>query len=110
MGTTRIKKGDMVVVISGKDRDTSTPRRVLQVMHKSERVLVEGANMVKRHTRPNPQRNIKGGILERESALHISNVMPVDPETKRPTRVRTKVLDDGRRVRIAAGSGAMLDK
>ena len=110
MGKTRIKKGDMVVVISGKDRDPSTPRRVLQVMNASSRVLVEGANMVKRHTRPNPQRNIKGGILERESPLHVSNVMPVDPESKRPTRVRYKVLEDGKRVRIAARSGAILDK
>jgi len=110
MGKTRIKKGDMVLVVSGKDRDTTTPHRVLQVMPKASRVLVEGVNMVKRHTRPNPQRNIKGGILERESPMHVSNVMPVDPESKRPTRVRTKVLDDGRRVRVAARSGAMLDK
>jgi large subunit ribosomal protein L24 len=109
MGKKRIKKGDMVLVVTGKDRDLTTPRRVLQVSG-SERVLVEGANMVKRHTRPNPQRNIKGGILEKESPIHLSNVMPIDPESKRPTRVRTKVLDDGRRVRIAARSGAMLDK
>ena len=110
MGTTRIKKGDLVIVISGKDRDAKTPHRVLQVMPKVSRVLVEGVNMVKRHTRPNPQRNIKGGILEKESPLHISNVMPVDPESKRATRVRSKVLDDGKRVRVAVRSGAMLDK
>ncbi len=110
MGKTRIKKGDMVVVVSGKDRDPSTTHRVLQVMSASSRVLVEGVNMVKRHTRPNPQRNIKGGILERESPVHLSNVMPVDPDTKRPTRIRTKILEDGKRVRVAARSGAMLDK
>jgi large subunit ribosomal protein L24 len=110
MGKTRIKKGDMVVVVSGKDRDPSTTHRVLQVMARSSRVLVEGVNMVKRHTRPNPQRNVKGGILERESPVHMSNVMPVDPDTKRPTRIRTKVLEDGKRVRVAARSGAMLDK
>jgi large subunit ribosomal protein L24 len=110
MGTTRIKKGDMVLVVSGKDRDTKNPHRVLQVLPKASRVLVEGVNMVKRHTRPNPQRNIKGGILEKESPIHLSNVMPVDPETKRPTRVRSKRLDDGKRVRVAALSGAMLDK
>lgn len=110
MGKTRIKKGDMVIVVSGKDRDPSTPRRVLQVLPAKNRVLVEGVSMVKRHTRPNPQRNIKGGILERESTVHVSNVMPVDPETKRATRVRAKVLEDGRRVRVAARSGAMLDK
>ena len=66
--------------------------------------------MIKRHTRPNPQRNVKGGILERESPVHMSNVMPVDPDTKRATRVRTKVLEDGKRVRVAVRSGAMLDK
>jgi large subunit ribosomal protein L24 len=110
MGKRRIKKGDMVIVVSGKDRDPSTPRRVLQVMPRTSRLLVEGVNMVKRHTRPNPQRNIKGGILERESPIHESNVMPVDPDSKRATRVRTKVLEDGRRVRVAARSGSMLDK
>ena len=110
MGTTRIKKGDLVLVVSGKDRDTTTAHRVLQVLAKNSRVLVEGVNMVKRHTRPNPQRNIKGGILEKESPIHMSNVMPMDPESKRPTRVRTKLLDDGKRVRMAARSGAMLDK
>jgi large subunit ribosomal protein L24 len=110
MAKTRIKKEDLVVVISGKDRDLSKPRRVLQVIPSSGRVLVEGANMVKRHTRPNPQRNIKGGILEKESLLHISNVMPVDPETKKPTRVGSKMLEDGRRIRIAKRSGAPLDK
>jgi len=109
MSKSRVKKGDMVLVVTGKDRDLQTPRRVLQISG-AGRALVEGVNMVKRHTRPNPQKNIKGGILEKESPIHLSNVMPIDPESKRPTRVRTKVLDDGKRVRIAARSGAMLDK
>jgi large subunit ribosomal protein L24 len=110
MGNTRIKKNDMVLVISGKDRDLTTPRRVLQVMPAAGRARVEGAGMVKRHTRPNPQRNVKGGILQREASIHLSNLMPVDPDTKRPTRVRSKRLEDGKRVRVAARSGAMLDK
>ena len=110
MGKTRIKKDDMVFVIAGKSRDMTTPRRVLQVIPGKGTVLVEGANMVKRHTRPNPQKNIKGGILEKEAPLHASNVMPVDPETKKPTRVGAKRLEDGRLVRIAVRSGAMLDK
>ena len=106
----RIRKGDMVLVVSGKDRDPSTPRRVLQVMPRLGRVLVEGVNKIKRHTRPNPQKNVKGGILEREAPIHLSNVMPADPETKRPTRVGATRLEDGRSVRIARRSGAMLDK
>ena len=110
MGKIRIKKEDMVLVISGKDRDLSKPRRVLQVMPRSSKVLVEGANIIKRHTKPNPQKNIKGGVLEKEAPFHVSNVMLVDPETKRPTRVAIKVLEDGRHVRIARRSGAQLDK
>ena len=110
MGKTRIKKEDMVYVISGKDRDLTKPRRVLQVMPQDSRVLVEGANMIKKHARPNPQRNEKGGIVERESPIHVSNVVPVDPETKRPTRVGGKRLEDGRLVRVAKRSGAQLDK
>jgi large subunit ribosomal protein L24 len=110
MPKSRIKKEDEVVVIAGKDRDLTKPRRVLQVLHASDRVLVEGVNMVKRHTKPNPQKNVKGGILEKEAPIHVSNVMLVDPETKRPTRVRSKELEDGRRVRVAARSGAQIDK
>jgi len=110
MAKVRIRKEDQVVVIAGKDRDLTKPRRVLQVMPGQQRVLVEGANMVKRHTRPNPQRNIKGGIVEREAPLHISNVMLWDPEAKQPTRVGSRELEDGRRVRVARRSGAVLDK
>ena len=110
MAGVRIKKNDMVVVISGKDRDLAKPRRVLQVLPAKQRVLVEGAQMIKRHTRPNPQKNIKGGIVERESTMHISNVMLVDPETKKPTRVGIKKLEDGKRVRMARRSGAVIDK
>jgi large subunit ribosomal protein L24 len=109
MGKPRIKKGEMVIVIAGKDRDLGQPRRVLQVMPRKNRVLVEGANMIKRHERPNPQRNSKGGILEREASIHISNVMPVDPETGKHTRVGAR-LEDGRRARVAKRSGASLDK
>ncbi len=106
----KVKKEDMVVVISGKDRDRTTPHRVLRVYPKREMVLVEGVNMVKRHERPNPQRNIKGGILEKEAPIHVSNVMVVDPDSGKPTRVGMKTLEDGRRVRVARTSGAILDK
>jgi large subunit ribosomal protein L24 len=66
--------------------------------------------MVKRHTKPIPQRNVKGGIVEREGPIHLSNLMVVDPETDKPTRVARKRLEDGKRVRIAKRSGAILDK
>ena len=110
MAKIRIKKEDSVIVISGKYRDLTKPRRVLQVYPAEQRVLVEGANLIKRHTRPNPQRNIKGGIVERESPIHVSNVMIVDPDTKKPSRLGTQILEDGRRVRVATRSGAILDK
>ncbi len=109
MGKARIQKEDMVIVIAGKDRDLSKPRRVLQVYPSEERCLVEGVNKVKRHTRPNPQKNIKGGIVEREAPLHLSNVVPLDPDTKRGTRVGSK-LEGDKRVRISRRSGASLDK
>ena len=110
MAKVRIKKEDMVLVVSGKDRDLSKPRRVLQVYASKSKVLVEGVNMVKKHEKPNPRRNIKGGILEKETPIHISNVMLIDPESKRPTRVSMKTLEDGSKVRVAARSGAILDK
>lgn len=106
----RIKKEDKVFVISGKDRSRTTSRRVLQVMPTQQRILVEGVQMVKRHTKPNPQKNIKGGIVERESPIHVSNVLIVDPDTKKPSRVGMKRLADGKLVRIAKRSGAVLDK
>jgi large subunit ribosomal protein L24 len=103
-----VRKNDEVIVISGKDRGKRG--RVLQVLPERNRVVVEGVNVIKRHTRPNPQRNIKGGIVEREGSIHASNVQPVDPETGKATRVGRKVLEDGRRVRVARRSGSVLDK
>jgi large subunit ribosomal protein L24 len=103
-----IRKNDQVVVRAGKDRGKKG--RVLSVVPDKNRVVVEGVNMIKRHTRPNPQRNIKGGIVEREAAIHISNVMLVDPESNEPTRLGSKTLNDGTRVRISRKSGAAVDK
>lgn len=110
MSKARIKKGDTVVVIAGKDRDLTQQRRVLEVNRRADRVLVEGAGMIKRHTRPNPQKNIKGGIVERESPIHASNVMLVDPETKKHTRVGIQGDDRKSRVRVARRSGTPIDK
>jgi large subunit ribosomal protein L24 len=105
---TPVRKDDEVIVIGGKDRGKRG--RVLQVLPEKNRLLVEGVNMIKRHTRANPQKNIKGGIIEREAAIHASNVMPIDPDSGKPTRVGRKVLDDGRRVRISRRTGGVMDK
>jgi large subunit ribosomal protein L24 len=98
----RIRKGDTVVVISGKDKGKTG--KVTRVMREEDRVVVAGINLVKRHTRPTP-RNPSGGIVEREQAIHACKVMPVDPKSGKGTRVRFKTLDDGKKIRIAAKSG-----
>lgn len=104
----KIKKGDSVEVKSGKD--AGKRGRVLRVDRDRGRVVVEGVNMIKRHTRPNPQKKIQGGIVEREAAIHASNVMVVSPDSGRPTRVGYKILDDGRKVRVSKVDGAILDR
>ena len=98
----RIRKGDTVVVISGKDKGKTG--KVKRVLHDEDRVIVEGINLMKRHMRPTP-RNPGGGILEREQAIHASKVMPVDPKTGKGTRVRFKSVENDRKVRVAAKSG-----
>ncbi len=104
----KIKKGDNVEVISGKD--AGKKGRVLRVDRDRDRLVVEGVAMIKRHTRPNPQKKIQGGIVEREAAIHVSNVMVVSPDSGRPTRVGYKILDDGRKVRVSKVDGAILDR
>ncbi|HUF48908.1 MAG TPA: 50S ribosomal protein L24 [Vicinamibacterales bacterium] len=106
--TLPIRKNDTVVVIAGRDRGKRG--RVLRVEPTKTRVVVEGVNMVKRHTRPNPQRNIKGGIIEREAGLHASNVQLVCPECSRPTRIGRRRLDDGRHVRFCRKCEGVVDK
>jgi len=104
----KIKKGDNVEVISGKD--AGKRGRVLRVDRDRGRIVIEGVAMIKRHTRPNPQKKIQGGIVEREAAIHASNVMVVSPDSGRPTRVGYKILDDGRKVRVSKVDGAILDR
>jgi large subunit ribosomal protein L24 len=104
----KIRKNDTVEVISGKDKGRRG--RVIEVLPKLSRVRVEGVNRIKRHTKPNPQKNVKGGIVERENPVHVSNVALIDPKSDKPTRVGTEVLADGVRVRIATRSGLHLDK
>ncbi len=103
----RIVKGDEVLVISGNDRGRTG--KVLAVFPKQRRVLVEGVNFIKRHTRPS-QQNPQGGIVEREAPIHMSNVLPYDAKAGRGTRVRTRVLSDGTRVRESVASGEVLEK
>lgn len=102
-----IKKDDMVVVIAGKDKGKQG--KVLQAMPKQNRVIVEGVNMVTKHQKPN-QKLQTGGIIHQEAPIHVSNVMILDPKEKKPTRVASKVLNDGKKVRIAVKSGEVLDK
>ena len=107
-----IRKNDNVLVISGKDRGKRG--RVLKVLPGDERgklrFIVEGVNMIKRHTKPNPGKNIKGGIVEREASLHASNVQLVCPECGAQTRVGHRILGDGRKVRICRKCQGVVDK
>jgi large subunit ribosomal protein L24 len=101
----RIRTGDRVVLLSGKDKGKSGV--VLEVRPKEQRVLVEGVNIMKRHTKPRPP-NEPGGVIERPAPIHMSNVSLIDPKDGRPTRVRIQEID-GVRVRVAARSGEKLD-
>ena len=103
-----IRKNDTVVVTTGKD--SGKRGRVLKVLTAKNRVVVEGVNIIKRHTKPNPQRQIKGGVVEREASLHASNVQLVCPECDKPTRLGRKVLGDGRKVRICRKCEGVVDK
>jgi large subunit ribosomal protein L24 len=101
-----VKKGDKVMVITGKDKGKTGV--ILVAFPKKDRVLVEGVNIVKKHTKPN-QENPQGGIISQEAAIHVSNVMVIDPKTGEPTRVGYKI-ENGKKVRVAKKSGALLDK
>ncbi|GLK80495.1 MULTISPECIES: 50S ribosomal protein L24 [Methylopila] len=101
----KIKKGDKVVVLAGRDKGKTG--EVLQVLPKDERALVRGVNVVKRHTRQT--QTTEGGIISKEAAIHLSNIALADPKDGKATRVSFKVLDDGRKVRVAARSGEQID-
>ncbi|WP_227872150.1 50S ribosomal protein L24 [Paenibacillus albus] len=101
-----VKKDDTVMVITGKDKGKKG--RVIAAYPRQNRVLVEGVNMVKKHTRPS-QVNPQGGIIEQEAAIHVSNVMHIDPKSGKVTRIGYKVLDNGKKVRIAKKSGEVID-
>ena len=101
----RIKKGDMVCVIAGKDKGKSG--QVVRMLREANRVLVQGVNMVKKHQKQTM--TAEGGVIEKEASLHISNVAHLDPKSKKPTRVGYKTLADGRKVRVAKRSGETIE-
>ena len=102
----KIKKGDKVVVIAGRDRGKQG--EVLRVMPVAARLLVHGVNMIKRHTKQKPGE--AGGIVEKEATIHISNVAHIDPKDGKPTRVGFKVIEGNRKVRFAKRSGEIIDR
>jgi large subunit ribosomal protein L24 len=102
-----IKKNDEVYILAGKDRGKTG--RVLIVLPQDQKIVVEGIQMIKRHTRPNPQKNIQGGIIEKERAISISNVALVCKNCKKHTRLSTQVLTDGRHVRTCKKCGNAID-
>lgn len=106
MSTKKIRKGDDVIVRTGRSRGArGTVLRVLE----DDRVLVEGVNLVKKHERPNPQKGTQGGIVEREAPVHLSNIALFNPLTNKPDRVGFKTLEDGRKVRCFKSNGEVVD-
>jgi large subunit ribosomal protein L24 len=106
MKSPRLRKNDTVVVIAGKDRGRQG--KILRIMPGKGRVIVERVNMIKRHTRPNPSKNIAGGISEKEAPIHISNIMLVDPDRNARTRIGLRRDAEGVPERFAKKSGAAL--
>ena len=103
--TKKIRKGDNVVILTGRDKGKTGD--VLRVLRQDQRVIVQGVNMVKRHTAPS--QNNPGGIVEKETSIHISNISLIDPDSGKSTKIGFKVLEDGRKVRVARRSGEMID-
>jgi large subunit ribosomal protein L24 len=101
----KIKKGDKVIVLTGRDKGRSG--EVIEVRPDDDRALVRGVNMVKRHQRQTAQQ--EGGIVSKEASVHLSNLAVADPKDGKPTRVGFKILDDGRKVRFAKRSGDLID-
>ncbi len=102
----KVKKGDQVIVIAGKDKGKKG--EVIAVRPEESRVVVQGINLVTRHTRPSV--TSQGGLIKKEAALHVSNVALIDPKSDKPTRVGFKTLEDGTKVRIARRSGEQIDR
>ena len=103
----KIRKGDDVVVKVGKD--SGKRGTVLRVLPEADKLVVENVNVVKKHTKPNPQAGVPGGIVEKEMPIHVSNVMLYNPQTKKGDRVGFKVLEDGRKVRVFKSTNEAVD-
>jgi large subunit ribosomal protein L24 len=102
----RIRKGDEVIIVAGKDKGRQG--KVIRMVGE-DRVIVEGINVVKRHTKPNPSRNVAGGIIEREASIHLSNVMVFNPGTSKGDRIGFRTLEDGRKVRFFKSNNEVVD-
>ena len=105
-GKFKVKKGDTVIVLTGREKGKSG--EIIRMLPKEKRVLVRDVNMVKRHTKPSPTN--PGGIVDKEAPIHVSNVALADPNDGKPTRVGYQVLEDGRKVRVARRSGEVIDR
>lgn len=103
----KLKVGDEVIAITGKSKGTRG--KILKIVKKTSRVLIEGVNMMKKHVRPDPQKGEKGGILEREAPIHISNVAIFNPTTSKADRVGIKTLEDGKKVRVFKSNQEVID-
>ena len=108
MKNARLRKNDTVIIIAGKDRGRQG--KILKILPAKSRVIVERVNMIKRHTRPNPSKNVKGGIVEKEGSLPISNVQLLCPACNKGTRIGHKVLPDGSKERVCRRCGNTLEK
>jgi large subunit ribosomal protein L24 len=108
MPRVHVKKNDLVYILSGKDRGKNG--KVLRVFPHKDRAVVEGLNYIQKHTRPNPQKNVKGGILPKESPIHISNLMVVCKRCNKHSRVGFSVMQDGRKVRVCRHCNELLDE
>ena len=102
----KVKKGDTVIVLTGREKGKSG--EIIRMLPKEKRVLVRDVNMVKRHTKPSPTN--PGGSVDKEAPIHVSNVALVDPNDGKPTRIGYRVLEDGRKVRVARRSGEVIDR
>jgi large subunit ribosomal protein L24 len=108
MAMQKIKNGDQVTIIAGKCKGQNG--KVIKVLSKTSRVLVEGVNLIKKHLRGNPQKNQEGGIIEREATMHISNVALLNPATQKADRVGIKQLNDGRKVRYFKSNNEIIEE